>query len=44
MVNAMRSGQTAVIKGVSAKGTQSSDTFTLKGMAQALDRAAQECK
>jgi invasion protein IalB len=44
MVNAMRSGQTAVIKGVSAKGTQSSDTFTLKGLAQALDRAAQECK
>jgi hypothetical protein len=33
-----------VIKGVSAKGTQSSDTFTLKGLAQALDRAAQECK
>jgi len=44
MVNAMRSGQTAVIKGVSAKGTQSSDTFTLKGLAQALDRTAQECK
>jgi hypothetical protein len=44
MINAMRSGQTAVIKGVSAKGTQSSDTFTLKGLAQALDRTAQECK
>ena len=44
MVNAMRSGQTAVIKGVSAKGTQSSDTFGLKGLAQALDRVAQECK
>jgi Invasion associated locus B (IalB) protein len=44
MVNAMRSGQTALIKGVSAKGTQSSDTFALKGLAQALDRAAQECK
>jgi invasion protein IalB len=44
MVNAMRSGQTAAIKGVSAKGTQSSDTFTLKGLTQALDRTAQECK
>ena len=44
MINAMRSGQTAVIKGVSAKGTQSSDTFTLKGLSQALDRTAQECK
>lgn len=44
MVNAMRSSQTAVIKGVSSKGTQSSDTFGLKGLSQALDRVAQECK
>ena len=44
MVAAMRSGDTAVVKGVSAKGTQSTDTFTLKGISQALDRVAQECK
>lgn len=44
MVNAMRSSQTAVIKGVSSKGTQSGDTFGLKGLSQALDRVAQECK
>ena len=44
MIEAMRGGDTAVVKGVSAKGTQSSDTFTLKGVSQALDRAAQECK
>jgi Invasion associated locus B (IalB) protein len=44
MVNAMRSSQTAVIKGVSSKGTQSSDTFGLKGLSQALDRVGQECK
>jgi invasion protein IalB len=44
MVDAMRGGDSAVIKGVSAKGTQSTDTFTLKGMSQALDRTAQECK
>jgi hypothetical protein len=44
MVNAMRSGQNAVVKGVSAKGTQSSDTYSLKGLAQALDRTGQECK
>ena len=44
MVDAMRAGQSAVIKGVSAKGTQSSDTFSLKGLAQALDRVGQECK
>jgi hypothetical protein len=44
MVDAMRAGQTAVVKGVSAKGTQSTDVFTLKGLSQALDRIAQECK
>jgi Invasion associated locus B (IalB) protein len=44
MVSAMRGGQTAVVKGVSAKGTQSSDTYSLKGLAQALDRTGQECK
>jgi len=44
MVTAMRSGDTMVVKGVSAKGTQTTDTFTLKGVSQALDRVAQECK
>lgn len=44
MVDAMRAGQSAVVKGVSAKGTQSSDTFSLKGLSQALDRVGQECK
>ena len=44
MVTAMRSGDTAVVKGVSAKGTQSADSYTLKGISQALDRVAQECK
>src|SRR5580658_2602140 len=43
MVDAMRAGQSAVVKGVSAKGTQSTDTFSLKGLAQALDRVGQEC-
>jgi Invasion associated locus B (IalB) protein len=44
MVDAMRGGDNAVITGTSAKGTQSTDTFSLKGVAQALDRTAQECK
>jgi hypothetical protein len=44
MVDAMRGGDSAVVKGVSAKDTQSTDTFTLKGVAQALDRVGQECK
>ena len=44
LVDAMRAGQSAAVKGVSAKGTQSTDTFSLKGLAQALDRVGQECK
>jgi Invasion associated locus B (IalB) protein len=44
MVDAMRQGQTAAVKGASAKGTQSTDTFSLKGLSQALDRTAQDCK
>lgn len=44
MVEAMRAGETVVVKGVSAKGTQSVDMFSLKGFSQALDRADQECK
>jgi hypothetical protein len=44
MISAMRSGDNVVVKGVSAKGTQSSDTYPLKGISQALDRVAQECK
>jgi invasion protein IalB len=44
MVEAMRAGQTVVIKGGSAKGTQSTDAFALKGLSQALDRVGQECK
>lgn len=44
MVDAMRSGDNAIVKGGSAKGTQTTDTFTLKGVSQALDRMAQECK
>ena len=44
MVEAMRKSADAVIKGVSAKGTETTDTFSLKGLAQALDRLAQDCK
>jgi Invasion associated locus B (IalB) protein len=44
MVDAMRKAPDVVVKGVSAKGTESSDTFSLKGLAQALDRLAQDCR
>jgi Invasion associated locus B (IalB) protein len=44
MVDAMRKSADAVVKGVSAKGTETTDTFSLKGLAQALDRLAQDCR
>jgi Invasion associated locus B (IalB) protein len=44
LVEAMRKGSDLVVKGVSGRGTESTDTFSLRGLAQALDRAAQECR
>lgn len=44
MVDAMRKAPEAVVKGVSAKGTETTDVFSLKGLAQALDRIAQDCR
>jgi hypothetical protein len=44
MVDAMRKAADVTVKGVSAKGTETSDTFSLKGLAQALDRLAQDCR
>lgn len=44
MVEALRKGADVTIKGVSAKGTQTTDVFSLKGLAQALDRLAQDCR
>jgi hypothetical protein len=44
MVEAMRKSADVTVKGVSAKGTETTDTFSLKGLAQALDRLAQDCR
>ena len=44
MVSAMRKSAEVVVKGVSAKGTETTDVFSLKGLSQALDRLAQDCK
>ena len=44
MVQAMRRSADAIIKGISAKGTETTDTFSLKGLSQALDKIAQDCK
>jgi hypothetical protein len=44
MIDLMRTADTGVVRGVSVKGTQSTDTYTFKGISQALERTAQECK
>ncbi len=44
MIDAMRKGADLVVRSVSGRGTKSSDTYTLKGLAEALDKVAQECK
>jgi hypothetical protein len=44
MVEAMRKAPDVVVKGVSAKGTETIDTFSMKGLSQALERLAQDCR
>jgi len=44
LVEAMRKGADVVVKATTSKGTQTTDTFSLKGISQALDRVAQECR
>jgi Invasion associated locus B (IalB) protein len=44
LVDAMRKGSDVTIKGTSAKGTATIDVFSLKGLAQALDKVGQECR
>ena len=44
MVDTMRKSAEVTVKGVSAKGTETTDVFSLKGLSQALDRLAQDCK
>ena len=44
LIDTMRKGSDLVIKGTSSRGTQTTDRYSLKGLAQALDRVSQECK
>jgi len=44
MLETMRKGTDVVIKATTSRGTQTTDTFSLKGLGQAVDRVAQECK
>ena len=43
MVEAMRKAADVTVRGVSARGTETTDVFSLKGLSQALDRVAQDC-
>ena len=44
MVDAMRKGADLTVKGTSGRGTLSTDQYSLKGLAQALDKIEQECR
>ncbi|MCC6949428.1 MAG: hypothetical protein IT539_16855 [Bradyrhizobiaceae bacterium] len=44
LIEAMRKGRDLVLKSTSARGNVTTDRYSLSGIAQALDRAAQECK
>ncbi len=44
LVETMRKGQDLTVKGTSARGTVSTDIYSLKGLTQALDRVGQECR
>lgn len=44
LLEAMRKGGELVIKGTTDRGLQSTDVYSMKGLAQALNRIARECK
>jgi invasion protein IalB len=44
MVQAMRSGAQLTVRSTSARGNVTTDTYSLSGLGQALDRVAQECR
>ena len=44
VIDAMRRGSDLVVRGESGRGTKTTDRFSLKGLAQAIDRAGQECR
>lgn len=44
MVQAMRGGSQLTVRSTSARGNVTTDTYSLSGLSQALDRVAQECR
>lgn len=43
LIEAIRKGSDLVVKGTSTHGTHTTDTYSLKGVSNALDRVAKEC-
>jgi hypothetical protein len=43
LVDAMRKGAELVVKGKSTRGTETTDTYSLKGITEALERVLKEC-
>ena len=43
LIESMKKGSSAVVKAISAKGTGTTDTYSLAGLAQALDKMASTC-
>jgi hypothetical protein len=44
LLAAMKNGQEAVLTGVSGKGTETKDTFSLRGFTAAMEEAEKRCK
>jgi hypothetical protein len=44
LVTAMRSTAEMTVKGTSKRGTQTTDTYSIKGLSAALDKVAEGCK
>lgn len=44
MVTALRAASTFTVRSTSGRGNQTTDTYSLNGLGQALDRVAQECR
>ena len=44
LLDAMRKGADMTVRGESGRGTKTTDTYSLKGIAQALDKVAEECR
>jgi invasion protein IalB len=44
MIDAMRNGSELVVKSESHSGAKTTDTYSLKGLSEALAKVANECK